>query len=61
VLASKAWGRSHRFAGEPWQQQQKEINLEGDPDNLFTVRELMPGAKAAGPVADSGCKLQWPA
>jgi branched-chain amino acid transport system substrate-binding protein len=33
---------------------------QGDPDNLFTVRELVPGAKAAGPVADSGCKLQWP-
>ena len=34
---------------------------QGDPDNLFTVRELVPGAEAAGPVADSGCKLQWPA
>jgi branched-chain amino acid transport system substrate-binding protein len=34
---------------------------QGGPDNLFTVRELVPGANAAGPVADSGCKLQWPA
>ena len=34
---------------------------KGDPDNLFTVQELVPGAKAAGPVEDTGCKLQWPA
>ena len=34
---------------------------KGDPDNLFTVQELVPGAKAAGSVEDTGCKLQWPA
>jgi branched-chain amino acid transport system substrate-binding protein len=34
---------------------------KGDPDDLFTVRELVPGAKAAGPVEDTGCKLNWPA
>jgi len=34
---------------------------KGDPDNLFTVRELVPGAKSAGPVEDTGCKVQWPA
>jgi len=34
---------------------------KGDPDNLFTTQELVPGAKAAAPVGDTGCKLQWPA
>jgi len=34
---------------------------QGDPDNLFTVHEFVPGATAAGPVADAGCKLRWPA
>jgi branched-chain amino acid transport system substrate-binding protein len=34
---------------------------KGDPDNLFTVQELVPSAKAAGPMEDTGCKLQWPA
>jgi branched-chain amino acid transport system substrate-binding protein len=34
---------------------------KSDPDDLFTVQELVPGAKAAGPVEDTGCKLQWPA
>ncbi len=34
---------------------------QGDPDNLFAVRELVLGVKAAGPIADSGRKLQWPA
>ena len=34
---------------------------KGDPDNLFTVHESVPGAKAAGSVEDTGCKLQWPA
>jgi branched-chain amino acid transport system substrate-binding protein len=33
----------------------------GDPDNLFTVHEFVPGAKAAGAAEDTGCKLQWPA
>ena len=34
---------------------------KGGPDNLFTVEELAPGFKVAGPVEDTGCKLQWPA
>jgi branched-chain amino acid transport system substrate-binding protein len=34
---------------------------QGDPDNMFTVRNPMPGEKAAGPVEDTGCKLKWPA
>jgi len=34
---------------------------QGDPDNMFTVNTLVPGAKAAGPVEDTGCKMQWPA
>jgi branched-chain amino acid transport system substrate-binding protein len=34
---------------------------QGGPDNLFTVEELTPGEKVAGPVKDTGCKLQWPA
>jgi branched-chain amino acid transport system substrate-binding protein len=34
---------------------------QGDEDNMFTVRNPVPGAKAAGPVEDTGCKLQWPA
>jgi branched-chain amino acid transport system substrate-binding protein len=34
---------------------------QGDPDNMFTVRSLVPGAKAAGSVEETGCKLQWPA
>jgi branched-chain amino acid transport system substrate-binding protein len=33
----------------------------GDPDNLFTVHQFVPGAKAAGAVEDTGCKVQWPA
>ncbi len=34
---------------------------QGDPDNMFTVRSLVPGAKAAGTVEETGCKMQWPA
>ena len=33
---------------------------EGDPDNMFTVQDLVPGEKAAGPVEEAGCKLEWP-
>jgi hypothetical protein len=33
----------------------------GDPDNMFTVRNPVPAEKAAGPAADTGCKLHWPA
>jgi branched-chain amino acid transport system substrate-binding protein len=32
-----------------------------DPDNMFTVKDLVPGAQAAGPVEETGCKMQWPA
>src|SRR5271165_1604909 len=34
---------------------------QGDPDNMFTVKSLVPGEKAAGPAEDTGCKIQWPA
>ena len=34
---------------------------KGGADNLFTVEELAPGLKVAGPVEDTGCKLHWPA
>jgi branched-chain amino acid transport system substrate-binding protein len=34
---------------------------KGDPDNMFTVKDLVPGAQAAGPVEETGCKMQWPA
>jgi branched-chain amino acid transport system substrate-binding protein len=34
---------------------------QGDPDNMFTVKNPVPGEKAAGSVEDTGCKIQWPA
>jgi branched-chain amino acid transport system substrate-binding protein len=34
---------------------------KGDPDNMFTVRQLVPGEKAAGPAEATGCKVNWPA
>ena len=34
---------------------------KGDPDNMFSVKNPVPGAKAAGPAEDTGCKIQWPA
>jgi branched-chain amino acid transport system substrate-binding protein len=34
---------------------------QGDPDNMFTVRNPVPGEKAAGPAENTGCKIQWPA
>src|SRR6476469_3509100 len=34
---------------------------KGDPDKMFTVRELVPGEKVAGSPEDTGCKLKWPA
>jgi len=34
---------------------------QGDPDNMFTVRTLVPGEKTAGPPEGTGCKIQWPA
>ncbi|MEO9190435.1 MAG: ABC transporter substrate-binding protein [Acetobacteraceae bacterium] len=32
----------------------------GNPDNVFTVAELVPGEQAAGTVADTGCKMTFP-
>lgn len=32
----------------------------GDPANIFTVDEVVPGEQAAGTVADTGCKITWP-
>jgi len=32
-----------------------------NPDDMFTVQTLVPGDKVAGPVEDTGCKMQWPA
>jgi branched-chain amino acid transport system substrate-binding protein len=34
---------------------------KGDPDNMFTVKTLVPGEKAAGSVEATGCKIKWPA
>jgi branched-chain amino acid transport system substrate-binding protein len=34
---------------------------QGDPDNMFSVKNPVPGEKAAGPVEATGCKIQWPA
>jgi branched-chain amino acid transport system substrate-binding protein len=34
---------------------------KGDPDNMFTVMNPVPGEKAAGTVEATGCKIQWPA
>jgi branched-chain amino acid transport system substrate-binding protein len=33
---------------------------EGNPDNVFRVEALVPGDQAAGPVADTGCKMTHP-
>jgi branched-chain amino acid transport system substrate-binding protein len=33
----------------------------GDPEDLFRVDSVVPGDKTAPPVADTGCKLQFPA
>lgn len=33
---------------------------QGDPENLFTVRNIVPGEKAAGSVEETGCKVVWP-
>ncbi len=34
---------------------------QGDPANVFTVANIVPGEEAAGSVADTGCKMTWPA
>ena len=41
------------FAGEAHASQ-------GDPDNMFSVRAVVPGEQAAGSVADTGCHMSWP-
>ena len=33
----------------------------GSKQDLFTIRSIVPGPVAAGPVADTGCKIAWPA
>jgi branched-chain amino acid transport system substrate-binding protein len=33
---------------------------EGDPDSMFTVKNPVPGEKAANSVEETGCKLVWP-
>jgi branched-chain amino acid transport system substrate-binding protein len=33
---------------------------QGDPGNVFTVANVVPGEEAAGSVADTGCKMTWP-
>jgi len=40
------------FAGEAH-------NMKGDPDNMFTVHSRVPGDRAAGPVAETGCTINW--
>jgi branched-chain amino acid transport system substrate-binding protein len=34
---------------------------KGDPDKVFTLKNPVPGEKAAGSVEDTGCKMQPPA
>jgi len=34
---------------------------KGDPSDVFTTAALVPGADAAGSVADTGCKMEQPA
>ena len=34
---------------------------KGDPDNMFTVRNPVPGTKAANSVEETGCHVKWPA
>jgi branched-chain amino acid transport system substrate-binding protein len=42
------------FAGEAH-------DAKGDPDNVFSVRTLVAGEKAAGSVAETGCSIAFPA
>lgn len=32
---------------------------KGNPDNMFTVKSIIPGEKAAGPVEETGCHINW--
>jgi branched-chain amino acid transport system substrate-binding protein len=38
-----------------------EINSTGKYPDLFKVAEIVPGDKAALPVTETGCKLDYPA
>ena len=40
------------FAGEAH-------DAKGDPDNMFSVHARIPGEKVAGPVAATGCSIDW--
>jgi branched-chain amino acid transport system substrate-binding protein len=33
---------------------------EGDPANVFSMAELVPGEQAAGPVSETGCQMKYP-
>jgi branched-chain amino acid transport system substrate-binding protein len=33
---------------------------KGDPNDVFTVSQLVSGEQAAGSVADTGCKMSQP-
>ena len=33
---------------------------KGDPDDMFTIRKVVPGLQVAGSVEGSGCKIAWP-
>jgi branched-chain amino acid transport system substrate-binding protein len=33
---------------------------QGNPANVFTAGNVVPGEEAAGSVADTGCKMTWP-
>ena len=33
---------------------------KGNPDDVFTVAELVPGEQAAGTVEETGCKMAQP-
>lgn len=34
---------------------------QGDPANILSVATVVPGDQAAGPVSDTGCKMEMPA
>jgi branched-chain amino acid transport system substrate-binding protein len=34
---------------------------KGDPADIFTAGQLVPGEQAAGTVADTGCHMSFPA
>jgi branched-chain amino acid transport system substrate-binding protein len=46
---------AHIFVGTP-----HPPPAGGNPADLVTVRAIVPGDEAAGPVADTGCHMSWP-